>query len=65
MNANHRTMCQYPHKNSENYALIRAALQDLSSKAREKKRNENHDGESITRIVSHAAGRLNVIREMG
>ncbi|KAL8330754.1 hypothetical protein RB593_001636 [Gaeumannomyces tritici] len=33
LNENHRTICQFSHAGCQNYALVRAALQDLRSRA--------------------------------
>jgi len=53
LNTNHRTICQFPHRHCQNYALLRTALQDLYSVATSANTDpKQEDEEATTRIVS-------------
>ncbi len=57
LNTNHRTICQFPHRDCQNYALLRAALQNLHSIATSTNTEpKEEDEETATRIVSVKTG---------
>ncbi|KAF9769926.1 hypothetical protein IL306_012583 [Fusarium sp. DS 682] len=51
LNTNHRTICRFSHLGCQNYALIRAALQDLYSKLTMRDTHPTPDDEATIRII--------------